>query len=754
MAEKKRPRWRTFAYALGALVLLGLLVTAFLFPHLLKRYIEQNSEAWIDRKITIGSIVLNPITGTYAVHDLVCFEPRSEQVFISFNKLGVKGDVLDGFRKGHWRFHDAELRDPYVHIHHRGERFNFSDLLELGGEADTAKADQGSVLFTVVDIALTGGRMDYDSDLLREPLHVVDLAVACNLITSESGHMDFVVGLGLTDGTRLDGGFTIDTDSARYAVEAHLRDLDLASSLPYLQDFFGAGSLAGKLDVDLDVKQSYADSSDLALSARMHMRGLDLRGPDGDPLVRMRSLRAHLDTLVGDHLELGVVDIDGLDARFALLPDGSDNWTRLLRLVPDTTADEAGAMVLDASASNYFVLLAEYISYLGSAVTTSDYSADSLVFRNGALFFEDLTVPGGFNYRLSAIDLRAQRFNAGSQSAPVSLAMRLNNAGSLVAKAIFDPADLRNVTLSVRLDSLLMPHLDAYTRWYAAHPALDGVLAFTSETAIHAGMIDSRNNLRIDHLRFGKRIQEHDPEVFVLPLRLAAGLLKDVKGMVSLDIPVRGDLRDPSFKVLPIVWQVLKNLVVKAAAAPAKLLVRVFDGADERALEKVRFEPMQQHLEKEQERALQQVAKALLAKPDLRVDLVELVDSVAETGALALFQAKARYLLPGAVVLSAADSTRVLAVSERDTLFMQWMDVQMPGTASQSMHQRSVALVGASSVRQLWSGVEQARRAAVRAAFVSAGVVPTRYAIRKGTPAELAVHGGPPGYLFVYDIAE
>lgn len=58
----------------------------------------------------LGSIILNPFTGTYAVNEQVCYEPRSEHFFVSFRKLGVKGNELEGLRNGHWRFHEAELR--------------------------------------------------------------------------------------------------------------------------------------------------------------------------------------------------------------------------------------------------------------------------------------------------------------------------------------------------------------------------------------------------------------------------------------------------------------------------------------------------------------------------------------------------------------------------------------------------------------------------------------------------------------------
>ncbi|MCW5899774.1 MAG: DUF748 domain-containing protein [Flavobacteriales bacterium] len=749
-------RWKRIALVALVLLVIALAVATWFFPFLLKRYIERNSEAWIDRKVTIGSIVLNPFSGVYAVHGFTSYEPRSEQVFVSFSKLGVKGDVVHGLRTGEWRFREAELRDPYFHVVQQGDRFNFSDLLELGGPAAEKEepASSSEVKFFVEGIEISGGRIDYVSDLLREPVRVLDLSVGCTRITSANARMEFRVGLGLEDGTRLDGGFMIDTDVERYAVEAHLRQFDLARSLPYLQDFFEAGSLGGLLDVDLNVEQSYTDSSDLALSARMDMRGLALRDRDGEHLLDLRQLRAELDTLVGSRMEVGVVDIVGLDARFALLADGTDNWTRLLKLVPDSTAGEAGAMVLDASASNYYLLLAEYVSYLGSAVSASAYSADSLVLREGRLRFEDLTLPRPFRYDITDIDLRAQRFSDRSEAAPISARAVLDQAGTLRASALFDPKDPRNVELVVDVDSLMLPKLDPYVRWYAAHPMADGILAFASRTTIRDGMIDSRNNLRVDRLRFGKKIDEHDPGIIVLPLRLAAGLLKDVRGVVELDVPVKGDLRDPQFRVWPIVWLVLKNLVVKAAAAPVKLLARAFEGADEKDLEQVRFVALQVSPQSAQRRALHQLAKALEAKPGLSVDLVPVADSLAEAGELAVFKAKARHLFPGVEALSAADTVAVRSLATLDSAFVRWMDAQLPGTGELPMTERGIRLLGKDVVTREWQELERARRAQVMAALLEAGADAQRVRFRQGSSSEVAAFRGAPGYRFIYDVAD
>jgi hypothetical protein len=48
--------------------------------------------------------------------------------------------------------------------------------------------------------------------------------------------------------------------------------------------------------------------------------------------------------------------------------------------------------------------------------------------------------------------------------------------------------------------------------------------------------------------------------------------LKDRDGVIDLDVPVRGDLKDPEVDIGKIVWNTFKNLIVKVAAAPFDFL--------------------------------------------------------------------------------------------------------------------------------------------------------------------------------------
>lgn len=749
----RRKRW---LIALASIVTVVLLVVAFLFPYILKRYIEAHSEEWIGRKVTIGHIILNPFTFRYGVGGFTCYEPKGDEVFVSWEDISVRSDLWAGFREDHWRFTGLRITEPYFHIVQQGDRFNFSDLMELGGEDTTTTDTTASVRFSMEDIRLTGGRIAYISDVLASPVGIRDLNATSNIISSESARMEFGLGFELNDGGRMDGGFMLDTEKERYAINAHLRAFALPQLLPYLQDFFSCKTLEGSMDIDLDLMDSYADTTSLVLSAAMGLDGVKLIDPNGAQLFGLKKARAALDTVIAkdQHMEVGEVILDGADLRFVLLNDGTDNWTRLLKLDTTVVAGDSTTTQLQASESNVFVLLAEYISYLGQQVIASEYTADSLAVVNTTVRFEDHTPALPFSYTITDISLAAQRVTSEQAEGIIKASATLNETGRLEADAVFDPQDLRNVVVDLSVENLDLAHLDPYFRWYAAHPAEDGVLRFTTTTSVFEGQLDSRNHLRVDKLKVGKKVDDHDPGIFVLPLRLAVGLLKDANGVVDLDVPVKGDLNDPQFRVWPLVWQVVKNLIVKAATAPGRLLVRAFQGADVEDLERVRFAYLQTVPAKAQEKTLKQLVSALKSRPELSVDLVPIVDAKAEAKEVAVFHMKKAYLFPDKPVMDEADSARIVELSARDTAFTAYVDGRTAGMEGKSLHDRCLSLLGAAEAGRIAGEIEYARRESTMQFLLAQGVEPARVRYREGTAEELAGQRGVPGFRFVYDVGE
>jgi outer membrane protein OmpA-like peptidoglycan-associated protein len=109
-----------------------------------------------------------------------------------------------------------------------------------------------------------------------------------------------------------------------------------------------------------------------------------------------------------------------------------------------------------------------------------------------------------------------------------------------------------------------------------------------------------------------------------LPVKLGLALLKDRKGEIHLDVPVTGRTDDPRFSVWKLVFQVLKNLMVKAVTSPLSLLSSMM-GSDQ-DFSAVTFTPGSSLISQDEEQKLTALSKALLDRPALKVELKGYVD--------------------------------------------------------------------------------------------------------------------------------
>jgi hypothetical protein len=129
--------------------------------------------------------------------------------------------------------------------------------------------------------------------------------------------------------------------------------------------------------------------------------------------------------------------------------------------------------------------------------------------------------------------------------------------------------------------------------------------------------LDAGHHFLIDQLELGERVES--PDATSLPVRLAIALLKDRHGVIDVSLPVTGSLDDPQFRLAPLVWKAIFNLVVKAATAPFALLGSLFGGGEE--VNQVNFAPGTATLDDAGRQKLESLRKALIERPALRLDV-------------------------------------------------------------------------------------------------------------------------------------
>ena len=188
----------------------------------------------------------------------------------------------------------------------------------------------------------------------------------------------------------------------------------------------------------------------------------------------------------------------------------------------------------------------------------------------------------------------------------------------------------RHTDIALRFQNISLPVFNPYSGKFAGYNIAKGKLTTELHYTIDARRLDAQHKVRIDQLEWGEATAAKGEAT--LPVKFATSLLKDADGVINLDVPVQGTLDDPKFRIGPIVWQIIKNVITKAVTAPFKALGALFKGAEEAQF--VDFAPGQATLEPVQAERLAALGKSLAPKPDLRLEVPIGFDASLDTEAL------------------------------------------------------------------------------------------------------------------------
>src|SRR6188474_1776747 len=132
----------------------------------------------------------------------------------------------------------------------------------------------------------------------------------------------------------------------------------------------------------------------------------------------------------------------------------------------------------------------------------------------------------------------------------------------------------RHTNIGMKFENIPLPIFNPYSGRFAGYNIAKGSLTTDLQYLIEDRKLEAKHHIRIDQLEWGEATESK--EAVPLPVKLATSLLKDVDGVIDLNVPVNGTLDDPKFRIGPIVWQIIKNILVKAVTAPFRLLGSLF----------------------------------------------------------------------------------------------------------------------------------------------------------------------------------
>lgn len=171
--------------------------------------------------------------------------------------------------------------------------------------------------------------------------------------------------------------------------------------------------------------------------------------------------------------------------------------------------------------------------------------------------------------------------------------------------------------ISLDFSNIELPTFNPYSGKYAGYNIAQGKLTTQIHYHVENRKLDATHHIVIDQLEFGAATESK--QAAPLPIKLAVSLLKDRNGVIDLNLPVGGSLDDPKFRIGPIIWKVFVNLIEKAVTAPFALLGSLFGGGPQ--LSYIDFPAGAATLTADQQQKLSQLAKALVERPALKLDI-------------------------------------------------------------------------------------------------------------------------------------
>ncbi|MEK1904249.1 MAG: DUF748 domain-containing protein [Pseudomonas sp.] len=377
------------------------------------------------------------------------------------------------------------------------------------------------------------------------------------------------------------------------------RDIDLRLAQAYISPFVRLELRSGQLGSDLSVDLKSVEPLAFSIGGRAEINQLHTLDTlkERDFLKWQQLIVEGLDYRHGEGLVIQQVNLQQPYTRFIINEDLTTNVNDLMIPQP------ADSSAKPEPAGKPLPIRIGGVNIKDGSANFADFSltpnfATAIQQLNGKIGTLDNQSP-----KAASVDIKGKV----DKYAPVSI------KGSLTP---FEPMNSLDIATSFK--NVELTTLTPYSGKFAGYRIRKGRLNLDLHYQIEKGKLTAENKLLLEDLQLGEKVDSKD--AVDLPIRLAVALLKDTNGNIDIALPLQGDLNNPQFSVMPIVWQTLRNLVLRAAQAPFKFIAGLVGGSDS-DLSQVQFTAGSSELDGNAQKSLDTLAAALKERPVLRLEV-------------------------------------------------------------------------------------------------------------------------------------
>ena len=476
------------------------------------------------------------------------------------------------------------------------------------------------------EITLRDHAIDFDDRSLSTPAHVEVRALTAKtrdvrIPIKESLPIEMDMQLNETGTIRVNG--SVSPNPFLADITLALQDIAIRPFQPYFEKFAridvqsGAVNLNGAMHVAID----HPNGPLMSYEGNVSVDALSVADRDeGDEVASLQTLSLNKVRVTLDPTTVSIHELvlQQPMAHLIVLQDGGLNIKKLAATSPSPpSADEKPARPQKTTGLPVPVTIGT-VKLTKAAVTFRDDSVQPSV-QTGLSALAG-TIKGLSSKQLARAD--------------VDLSGRVGKVAPLRILGTINPLSENTFTdLTITLGGMDLTAGGPYSSRYVGYGLSKGKLSLDLKYKVSQKQLEAENKVLVDQLTFGQKVDS--PDATSLPVPLVVALLKDRKGRIDIDLPIRGALNDPDFRYGKALLATLVNLLTKIAASPFSLMGKLIPGGgDEEALQFVAFPPGSTTVDDRELKKLEALAKGLEERPNLRLDITGTADPIRDRQAL------------------------------------------------------------------------------------------------------------------------
>jgi len=594
-------------------IIVVIIIAMIALPYVAKDYVNKHGKEYTGRKVSVDQIRINYFTSTFNIIDFKMFEADEHETFVAFDTLTVNIKPIR-FLFSELEIEKFRIVKPEVTITKKDTIYNFNDIIAFFNakpKADTVSKPSKPFKYIVKNISLEKGKLTFNDKGVNYTNIMQNLGFTVPYISyskediSEAGLKFYFANGGFLQAK---AGYNL--KKGAYNADFTVDKLDISSFLPYTKDYFKFKSIGGIVGGEFHLNGTINNLDSIAIRGDGNVADFEAKDLSDRKVIGAKRAKVTMDNSYPMKFVFNFNAIALAEPYLYFeMKDSTNNFLKLMVDTPDS-----------GEPFHYY------------------YQVRHFEIADGLVDFCDNTYGDPFDYHLDQIALKVDSITSVAKWVNAFSTMRLNKRGKMKAELGINPSDPYELKVNYVVTNFQLSDLSVISRYYVGFPILTGNMYYQGKMVIKARQLESENKLIIRNANLGKKSRG----LMNLPLKLAVYLLKDVHGDIILDLPLSGDLNDPHTKIGKLVWQVLKNVIVKIVASPFRALSGLV-GINPDEIKGIQFDYADTTLTDAHLRRIKLFSELEKKKPDMKIEMAYYNDVELEKREIAVEEAGKLY---------------------------------------------------------------------------------------------------------------